>query len=228
MENTPYNYKIKMIILIIFFIGIIISAVYLGGDIYTVLKDPAALKNLLNEFAIHHILMFILLQIMQVIIFIIPGELIEIMAGYLFGTTMGSIYSIVGITIGSAVSFFIARLLGYDFVRKVAPEQMFNRLDIFVNEDKRSGTVLFLLFLIPGLPKDALAYFAGITPIGYLNFIFISMFARLPTIVFSVYIGANIGDKNYTIAFIVAVIASITFLIGFIYRDKIINKLYQI
>lgn len=228
MGNIPYNYKIKIIILSIFFISIIIAALYLGGDIYTVLKDPAAFKNLLNEFSIYHILMFILLQIIQVIIFIIPGELIEIMAGYLFGTTMGSIYSIVGITIGSAVSFFIARLLGYDFVRKVTPEQMFNRLDIFVNEDKRSGTVLFLLFLIPGLPKDALAYFAGITPIGYLNFIFISMFARLPTIVFSVYIGANIGDKNYTTAIIVAVIASITFLIGFIYRDKIIKKLYQI
>lgn len=228
MENTPYNYKIKFIILIIFFIGIIISAVYLGGDIYTVLKDPAALKSLLNEFSLYHILMFILLQIIQVIIFIIPGELIEITAGYLFGTTMGSIYSIIGITIGSATSFFIARLLGYDFVRKVTPEQMFNRLDVFVNEDKRSGTVLFLLFLIPGLPKDALAYFAGITPIGYLNFIFISMFARLPTIVFSVYIGANIGKKNYTIALIVAVIASITFLIGFIYRDKIINKLYKL
>jgi uncharacterized membrane protein YdjX (TVP38/TMEM64 family) len=223
MDNKLYHYKIKMFVLIAFFIGIFILAYFLGEDIYELFKDPALLKSWIIDFGAYHILMFILVQIIQVIIFIIPGELVEIGAGYLFGTTMGSIYSILGIAIGSAVSFMIARFLGYEFVEKVVPKQMLNTLKDFINKDERSGTVLFLLFSIPGTPKDALAYFAGITPISYWKFILISMFARLPAIVFSAYIGANIGDKNYTLAIIVAVISGGFFLVGFIYRFKILK-----
>ncbi len=228
MKNTPYHIKVKMIVLILFFIGISILAFFLRGDIYAVIKDPVLLKNWMSVFGSFQIIMFILIQAVQVIIFIVPGELVEIAAGFLFGTTLGSIYSIIGIAFGSAASFIIARVLGYEFVKWVVPEQMFNRWNIFINEDKRGGTVLFLLYFIPGTPKDALAYFAGITPVSYLKFIFISMFARLPAIVFSAYIGANIEQKEYTNALIVSVIAGIAFLIGFIYRDRIIKWLYQL
>ena len=228
MKNTPYHIKVKMIVLILFFIGISILAFFLRGDIYAVIKDPVLLKNWMSVFGSFQIIMFILIQAVQVIVFIVPGELVEIAAGFLFGTMLGSIYSIIGIAFGSAASFIIARVLGYEFVKWVVPEQMFNRWNIFINEDKRGGTVLFLLYFIPGTPKDALAYFAGITPVSYLKFIFISMFARLPAIVFSAYIGANIEQKEYTNALIVSVIAGIAFLIGFIYRDRIIKWLYQL
>lgn len=228
MKNTPYHLKIKMLILILFFTAIITAAIILGEDIYDLIKDPARLKNLITDFKTYHILMFILVQMIQVIIFIIPGELVEIAAGYLFGTMLGSIYSIIGIALGSAASFFIARLLGYEFVRWVVPEQMFNKWDVFINEDKRGGTVLFLLYFIPGTPKDALAYFAGLTPLSYIKFVLISMFARLPAIVFSAYIGANIEQKNYSTALIIAIISGIVFLFGFIYRDKIFKWLYRL
>ena len=228
MKNTPYHIKVKMIVLIAFIIVISGLTFLLRGDIYAIIKDPSLLKNWMSVFGPFQIIMFILLQAVQVIIFIVPGELVEIAAGFLFGTAWGSIYSIIGIALGSAASFIIARVLGYDFVKWVVPEQMFNRWNIFINEDKRGGTVLFLLYFIPGTPKDALAYFAGITPVSYLKFIFISMFARLPAIVFSAYIGANIEQKEYTNALIVSVIAGIAFLIGFIYRDRIIKWLYQL
>jgi uncharacterized membrane protein YdjX (TVP38/TMEM64 family) len=228
MKNTPYHIKVKMIVLILFFVGISVIAYFLSGDIYSLIKDPALLKEWMSVFGSFEVLIFILIQAFQVIIFIVPGELVEIAAGFLFGTTLGSIYSILGIALGSAASFIIARFLGYDFVRWVVPEQMFNRWDVFINEEKRGGTVLFLLYFIPGTPKDALGYFAGITPVSYLKFIFISMFARLPAIVFSAYIGANIEQKNYTTAFTVSVIAGIAFLIGFIYRDRIIRWIYQL
>lgn len=228
MKNTPYHLKVKMIILIIFFVSIFLFAFFLSGDIYSIIKDPAMLKKWMNNFGTYEVLMFVLIQVFQVVIFIVPGELVEIAAGFLFGTALGSIYSIIGIALGSAASFIIARALGYEFVKWVVPEQMFNRWNIFINEDKRGGTVLFLLFFIPGTPKDALAYFAGITPVSYIKFIFISMFARLPAIVFSAYIGANIEQKEYTNALIVSVIAGIAFLIGFIYRDRIIKWLYQL
>jgi len=226
MKNTPYHIKIKMFFLIIFFIGIFILAYFLGEDIYTLLKDPAKLKEWISDFGTYHILMFILVQIIQVIIFIIPGEVVEIAAGYLFGTTLGSIYSIIGIAIGSFISFFIARFLGYDFVKRVVPKQMFSRWNVFINEEKRGGTVLFLLYSIPGTPKDALAYFAGLTPVGYFKFILITMFARLPAIIFSAYLGANIGNQKYKMALLIAIIAGLFFAIGFIYRDKIIDWLY--
>jgi len=217
-----------MIILILFFVGIFTLTFLLSGDFYAIIKEPSLLKEWMANFGSFQIIMFILIQAFQVVIFIIPGELVEIAAGFLFGTTLGSIYSIMGIAFGSAISFMIARILGYEFVKWVVPEQMFNRWNVFINEDKRGGIVLFLLYFIPGTPKDALAYFAGITPVSYVKFIFISMFARLPAIFFSAYIGANIEQKEYNHALIVSVIAGIAFLIGYFYKDRIIKWLYQL
>jgi len=228
MFNTPYHYKTKMIILIIFFIGIFSLAFFISGDIYSVIKDPAILKEWISGFGVYDIMIFILIQTLQVIVFIIPGEFVEIAGGYLYNTVFGSLYSIIGILLGSAISFVLARFLGYEFVHKIVSKQMFNKLSYFINEDKRGETVIFLLYFIPGTPKDALAYFAGLTPISIINFLYISMLARLPAIVFSAYIGANIGNRNYKIALIISVIAGLIFLVGFIYRKKIINYLFNI
>jgi len=228
MLNTLYHYKTKMIILIIFFIGIFSLAFFISGDIYSVIKDPAILKEWISGFGVYNILIFILIQTLQVIVFIIPGEVVEIAGGYLYNTVFGSLYSIIGILIGSAISFVLARFLGYEFVYKIVSKQMFNKLSYFINEDKRNETVIFLLYFIPGTPKDALAYFAGLTPISIIRFLYISMLARLPAIVFSAYIGANIGNRNYKTALIISVIASLIFSLGFIYRKKIINYLFNI
>lgn len=205
----------------VFFIWILLSY----GDFFTnLLKDPKKFGEWVNSFGSLGILVFIAIQIVQVVIFLIPGEVVQIAGGYLYGTLFGSVYSIVGITIGSLICFLIARLLGYDFLRNIISNEKLKKFDYIINNPK-GELALFIIFLLPGLPKDALSYIAGITPVKFLNFFFITLVARMPGIVISAYIGANIEGKKYVLAIIISVIALVLFVIGLLNKNKVIKKL---
>ena len=86
---------------------------------------------------------------------------------------------------------------------------------------------MFLLYLIPGVPKDTLTYIAGLTPIHPGKFLLLSTIARFPGILGSCYIGANLQSKNYTVVIIVSSIAVLLFVIGMIYQEKIVNYFHH-
>lgn len=195
-----------------------------GDELTYLLKDPAKFEKWILGFGTKGILIFIAVQILQVLIFVIPGEVVQIAGGYLYGTFLGSLYSLIGITIGSLLCFTIARVLGYEFVRGMLSDEKLKKLDYLIN-NKKGELGLFLVFLLPGLPKDALSYVAGLTPVKFLNFFLITAAARLPGIVISSYIGANIEHKNYIVSAVISVIAVILFVIGIINKDKIMKKM---
>ncbi|SNX53098.1 TVP38/TMEM64 family protein [Thermoanaerobacterium sp. RBIITD] len=212
---------ILIIAFIFLFVWILLTY---GKDLTYLLKNPVKFERWIKNFGTVGILIFIAIQIIQVVIFVIPGEVVQIAGGYLYGTFFGSIYSIVGITIGSLICFIVARLLGFDFVRNLLSEEKLNKFDYIINNEK-GEFVLFLLFFLPGLPKDALSYIAGLTPVKFINFFIITLIARLPGIVISAYIGANLEIKNYTIAIIISIIAILLFTIGLYNKDKVMKKL---
>lgn len=195
-----------------------------GDKLTYLLKDPIKFERWINSFGAKGILIFIAVQIIQVLIFIIPGEVVQIAGGYLYGTFFGSLYSLIGITIGSLMCFATARLLGYEFVRGLLSDDKLNKFDYVIN-NKKGEFGLFLIFLMPGLPKDALSYVAGLTPVKFLNFFILTAVARLPGIIISSYIGANIEHKNYIVSGIILVIAVVLFVIGIINKDKILKKM---
>jgi uncharacterized membrane protein YdjX (TVP38/TMEM64 family) len=195
------------------------------GDYLTyLLKDPAKFEKWILGFGAKGVLVFILIQVLQVVIFIIPGEVVQVAGGYLYGAVLGSLYSLIGITIGSVLCFAIARFLGYEFVRGMISEDKLKKFDYIIN-NKKGEMGLFIVFLMPGLPKDALSYVAGLTPVKFVNYFLITALARLPGIVISSYIGSNIEHKNYMVSVVVSVIAVILFVIGFLNKDKIIKKI---
>ncbi|MDI3310070.1 MAG: TVP38/TMEM64 family protein [Thermoanaerobacterium sp.] len=195
------------------------------GDYLTyLLKDPAKFEKWILGFGAKGVLVFILIQVLQVVIFIIPGEVVQIAGGYLYGAVLGSLYSLIGITIGSVLCFAIARLLGYEFVRGMLSEDKLKKFDYIIN-NKKGELGLFIVFLMPGLPKDALSYVAGLTPVRFINYFLITALARLPGIIISSYIGSNIEHKNYMVSAVASVIAVILFVIGFLNKDRIIKKI---
>ena len=121
---------------------------------------------------------FILLQALQVIISPIPGEATGILGGYLFGEWLGLFYSTIGLTLGSVVAFWIGRWLGAHYVKNLVSAETWNRLGFIVEAE---GAVLcFIIYLIPGLPKDIVCYLFGISPMPLWVFALVSGLGRIP------------------------------------------------
>jgi len=165
-------------------------------------------------------LVYIVFQIFQVVISVIPGEVFQVAAGYLFGPFWGVIYAIIGCLLGEAVAFGLARVLGQGFVRLFMSEEQFIKYQERLNSN-RAYTLCFILYLIPGIPKDILCYVAGASEIKFLPFLIISMVGRLPGLIGSIVMGSLVDNGNYTLAAVILGIACVAAVIGFIYRNKL-------
>ena len=163
---------------------------------------------------------FIALQALQVIVFAIPGEVAQIAGGYLFGAWQGSLLSVAGIFIGSTTSFFLARGLGKPFVAAIAPADQVERIEKLLGS-RSARVVFFLLFVIPGIPKDILCYVAGLTPMRFPFFAVASMLGRLPGIVGSAVIGSAAASSQWVLAAIIGAAAAALFGAGLLLRPRI-------
>ena len=215
--------------------NIIFAALFVGSIVYVTIRfgpeltrlvsDPHKFREYLLSFGPWSAGVFMLFQVLQVVIAVIPGEPVQIAGGYIFGTVWGTIYSTLGITIGYIIVFTSVKLFGYPLVKIFAPKKELEKFSVLVNSPKLETTI-FLLFLIPGIPKDILVYIAGLTPIKPVLFFIIITFARFPAMLGSSFIGAKIESSQYLIAVIFSVTASILFVFGYIYKKRIINFIH--
>jgi len=215
---------LNICLLVIFIIVITYVTVKYVPVITQLISKPEKFRDLLLSFGPASILVFIAFQVLQVIIAAVPGEVIQIAGGYVYGIVPGTLYSIIGILIGSMLAFYIARLLGFALVQKLVPAKELEKFYFLINSPK-AEIATFILFLIPGIPKDVLVYIAGLTPLKAVNFFILTMIARFPGILGSAYIGANLEEKHYSGVIVVSVVAVILFLTGFFLKDKLIEQM---
>lgn len=158
-------------------------------------------------------------QFVQVVIFVIPGEITQFAAGYVFGAWLGFLYSIIGIMLGSAFNFFFARVFGRPAIEKFIPGPTLEKIDRALNNVK-GKSAMFLLFLLPGLPKDALSYGAGLSNMGLAEFVVISGLARSPAMLVSTLLGSQAYQQQYRSMIIVAVVAGLAIVGYFLYERR--------
>lgn len=218
---------INIALILIFLTAITIATIKFGPQIINLVKNYDDFKEKLLSYGWKSIPLFILLQAAQVVIAAIPGEVVQLAGGYIYGILPGTIYSLAGIMAGSVIVFTVSKLLGYPLVKLFVSDKTLDKFNFLINNDK-SEIIMFLLFLIPGAPKDILTYIAGLTPVKPLRFFAAVTVARLPALFASSVIGSNIQGKNYTMAIIVAALAIILFLVGILYKDKILHKLHRL
>ncbi len=163
---------------------------------------------------------YIAVQIVQVVVFVIPGDVVQIAGGYLFGIAGGLGLSLVGILAGSCVNFGLARLLGRPFVEGVFGERRVAAWDRLV-ESPRARTGFFLLFVIPGIPKDLLVYVAGISRLRFWTFLLVSMLGRIPGILGSAIIGNGAANEHWVVSGVVFGLAAVLFVLGVIFRSRL-------
>lgn len=173
------------------------------------------LRDYIWSFGAASWLVFLVLQFLQVFIALIPGELVESVAGFAFAPLLGTILCYVGIALASTVVFLLTRRFGVKLVEVFISREKINQLR-FLNTEKKRNLLMFLLFFIPGTPKDLLTYFVGLTDIRLGEFLLISLFARFPSVISSTFGGHLLGEGNYVGAVILYAITAAVSLLGMI------------
>jgi len=167
------------------------------------------------------------LQFVQIVVAFIPGEVIQVVIGGIYGPLFGTIIIVVGALIASSFIFFVVRKLGTPFVQGMIGTKHNKVLD-FLRGGKQLNALVFVLFLIPGLPKDIFTYLFPLTTIRPVNFLLLSNLARIPSVIASAYIGSAALQGDYVQAIIVGVIAGGLGLAGIIFNKRIIAQIDRI
>ncbi len=174
---------------------------FVGRPLIHYIQEPEKFQAWVDSAGPMGRLYFLGIQILQVVIAIIPGEPIELGAGYAFGAVEGTLLCMAGTVIGSMMVYFFVRRFGVKAVEIFFPIEKIENLR-FLNTAKKRDALMFLLVFIPGTPKDLLAYFAPLTGMGPWTWLFITAVARIPSVVTSTIGGGALGVQNYVFAVI--------------------------
>lgn len=211
------NGRLILRLSLLFLFIALVTYLFIHYDLYTFFLDKDKVIAFIHSYPYDE-LIFIALQVLQVVAAPIPGEATGLIGGYIYGPVLGTIYSTIGLTIGSWMAFMLARFFGLPLVEKTVNPATLQKYDYFL--EHRGLFVSFLLFLIPGFPKDYLCYIMGLSHMITWHFLVISTAGRLfGTILLSVS-GSYARNNQYAGLFIIAGISLIFLIAAYFYRDR--------
>jgi len=222
---------INIAVIIIFiglflWIGINFREKFRGIDNKDSLSFVENLRLFITSYGHIGILVTILLHSLHVVISFVPSVIVQFVGGLIYGMGWGMLTGLIGIPIGTAVSFYISRFFGRRAVSLFLSEKTIDKLDKIISNDT-SSIVLLILFILP-TPKDFFAYFVGLTNMKAPKFFLISIIGRLPGMLVATYFGAHVFDRNYLFIIGIALICSIFSLLLFIFKNKIFDFILRI
>ena len=190
---------ISFLIFILLFLAV---AWFVGRPMVRFVQKPELFREWVDAHGIWGNLAFLGMMFLQVVVAVIPGEPLEIGAGYAFGFLEGTLLCLLGIFLGSAVVFLLVRRFGMHLVEVFFDREKIHSLK-FLQQSKKRDLLIFLVMFIPGTPKDLLSYFAGLTDIKLGRWLLITTVARLPSVITSTVGGNAVGEQNYLFAVLV-------------------------
>lgn len=183
-------------------------------------------KEKVNAMGFKGVIFVLLLQILQIVVAVIPGQPMEIVSGMLYGPIGGIFVCLVGIFIGTAIVFYLVRKLGTDFMQLFfSPEKIdsIKNSKIFKNSTKFEF-IMLIIFVIPMMPKDIFIYLGGISPVRPKRFLAIATLARIPGLFLTVYMGNRISNGNFSMVVVLIAIILIIAAIGYFIYSRIEQK----
>lgn len=218
-KNNKNHIWLKLLVLL-FIVGGITLIFYETGSIHFFLNKERLIR-FLDSLGPATYIGFILLQIAQVVAAPIPGEVTGLLGGFLYGRFLGIILSTIGLTIGSYAAFTLSRIFGRPFVEKFVNKSIMERFDYLLH--KKGAFLAFMLFLIPGFPKDYFCYVLGLGHLSTLEFLAISGMGRLFGTVLLTIGGTYLRNHQYQKFYILMGISLILFLVAMAFKDKLEN-----
>lgn len=227
MKQKIRNKKILLYlaVAVIFLVLSVFICIKVTPTLTALTNDDArdAFKEKIEGLGIGGVLAMLFLQIFQVFVAFIPGEPVEILMGVMYGTVGGLLLSLLGCAIGSALVFAAVRKFGQPLFEFFFGKKHLDRF-AFLRNSKKLELFTFILFFIPGTPKDVLTYFAPLTPIDFRVFLLITIFARIPSIITSTYAGSSILEGNLLKTILIFAATAIIGISGIIIGNKISDK----
>ena len=195
-KKKIYLFAIVVALLFIAAVGYLV-----GKPMVDFVREPERFRAWVDSSGFMSRVIFVGMVVFQLVIALIPGEPLEMGAGYAFGAVEGTILCIIGCVIGSALVFLFVRRFGVKLVEVFFPREKIRSLR-FLQDSRRLVLLTFIVFFIPGTPKDLLSYFIGLTDMKLGTWLFITAVARIPSIVTSTVTGDALGLKDYQFALI--------------------------
>ena len=212
---------LKLLLLLIILVGLPLYIYFCQHQIIEQFSSLEQVEAFFDKYKTQSIFVYLALQILQIIICVLPGQGLQFAAGYMYGFWMGYVWSLVGALIGTVISYYLAKILGHDAMHMIFGEERIQELLVTFNS-KKAMILVFLFYLIPGLPKDLCSYVAGLSEMKLKAFLIISLVGRSPAMMGSLLIGRLVNIGGYTGAIIIACVAIVLFSLGVIMRKRLL------
>lgn len=221
---TEKHRKIVWLIAVAIFVAFMgLVGYFIGVPMVQLAEDPEAFQAWVDEAGVMGRVLFVGMVVLQVLVAFIPGEPVEIAAGYAFGFWEGSLLTLIGFVIGSWLVFALVRRYGSKLVEVFFPSKQIAEFG-FLKNPKKTKIIATILMVVPGTPKDFLSYFAGLTKLTTQEWLLIVFFGRIPSLVTSTLTGAAAGTKNYALSAAMLVLTIMISLAGILYYRWICNQ----
>ena len=212
----------KLALLLFIVVGIPLSIYWNHPEILEHFRSLEALNAFLDRYHTTGIFVYLFLQILQILVPVIPGQAMQLAAGYMYILPLALFLTILGIALGTIISFTMSRILGYDAMVLFFGQERMDEYVLKLNS-KRAYLVIFLLYLMPGFPKDFICFAAGVSRIRLIPFLVLSVVGRIPALTLSLVIGRMTRAGSYTGAIVVCVVAVVLFLVCIWKRQAVMD-----
>ena len=172
------------------------------------------------------VLILLAMQFLQIVVAFIPGEVVQMAAGMMYGPWLGGLVILIGCIISAAFIFVVVHRLGAPFVQDMVPTKYLDKFRAF-EETGKLDIVVFVLFLIPAMPKDVFTYLVPLTNMPMKKFLVLSNVARIPGILISTYAADGLVDGRLTQSIVIFAVVAVLALVCVVFRDRIMDLLHK-
>jgi uncharacterized membrane protein YdjX (TVP38/TMEM64 family) len=215
MRKPDFSKLIMVVILIVFL------AFFAGWLFSESFSSPEQIESFVGYFQELGTVIIILLIVAEVVIAPIPGFVLYITTGFLYGPWLGTLFTWIGNVVGASIAFFISRRLGRPFVEKFVKLKKFKKYDVFFEHKKK---FLWIFYVIPFFPIDILSFACGLSNLRFRYFITVVALAVIPNIFIFNYFGEQLFTKNLMALFMIALFTVIISAILFLFVQRIRKK----
>lgn len=184
-----------------------------GKDLVKFISDRERFKGWIDSLGYWGWLAIVGLAVLQVLIAVLPAGPFQIAAGYVYGPLLGTFLYVLGATFAALIVLLLVRVFGTRLVKLFVSQEKIDSYS-FIHDSDKVARVLFVIFLIPGTPKDVLTYIAGLTDVKIGPWIVINIVGRFPAAVLTILCGHALGQKNYFHAGLYIGIAALICIVG--------------
>ena len=206
---------LALVAVICYFLWPYVSVLFEEGGVELVIEEVRAAGPA-------GVLVVLGLQFLQIIVAFIPGEVVQIAAGVLYGPWGGALLILTGCVLCSTLIYMLVHKLGAPFVQDMVPMKYAKKFADFERSGKLDAIVL-ILFLIPGLPKDTFTYLVPLTNMPMKKFLLLSNGGRIPGVLMTTFAADSFMDGNIAVAIVVFAVAAVLAVLGLIFKDRIMD-----